>query len=178
MNEIIVFGILALSVLSSKQILLYNEEIIVALSFIAFVLFTRRNFSETIKGIFDERSFAILKELEQSLVISEMKILLEMDQHQSRSNSLELSIQMITNSCLQEIRIRCLPFCLPKVQALLHQQMDEKLKKLVGAQPENYLRLWILNSFHEIVCYQFRSSKLRKRQSKLIKQSISLLTQL
>nr|QIQ23017.1 ATPase subunit 4 [Coleochaete scutata] len=174
----IFFGILALSVLSSKQVLLYNEEIVVALSFLGFVVFIRRTFGETIKATFEARSIAILEELQQSLLISEVKISELMDHHESRSNSLQLSTQMITDSCLQEIRTRCVPLCSPTVQTLLHQQIDEKLKKLVGAQQRcraSLLRFWIINCFHEIVCDEFRSSKLSKRQSKLVKQSISLL---
>lgn len=50
---------LLLSVLSSRHIIIYNEELLVALSFFLFVIFVGRYFGDQIKGTLDENGRAI-----------------------------------------------------------------------------------------------------------------------
>ena len=48
-------SILAFFVCSSKNLIIYNEEILVALSFLLFVLFSFHSFQETVKQTFQDR---------------------------------------------------------------------------------------------------------------------------
>lgn len=62
-----IFGFLVFCVFSSKNIIIYNEETLVALSFFAFIFFVFRYFGDTIKQSLDERSQTIKVELQNFL---------------------------------------------------------------------------------------------------------------
>lgn len=62
-----IFGFLILCVFTSKNIIIYNEETLVALSFFAFIFFVFRYFGDTIKQSLDERSEGIKYELQNFL---------------------------------------------------------------------------------------------------------------
>ena len=62
-----IFIFLIFCVVSSKHIIIYNEEILVALSFFIFVIFISQYFGNTIKESLDERSQAIKTELQNFL---------------------------------------------------------------------------------------------------------------
>ena len=53
--------------LSSKKILIYNEEIIIARCFIGFLIFSRKSLGNTFKVTLDGRIQAIQEELQQFL---------------------------------------------------------------------------------------------------------------
>lgn len=63
------FAFLAFCVLSSKHIIIYNEELLVAISFLAFVVFTFNYFGDTVKESLDERRIGIKSELERFFLL-------------------------------------------------------------------------------------------------------------
>jgi hypothetical protein len=63
------FAFLAFCVLSSKHIIIYNEELLVALSFLAFILFVFQYFGNTVKESLDERRLGIQAELERFFLL-------------------------------------------------------------------------------------------------------------
>ncbi len=65
------FALLAFAVLSSKHILIYNEETLVALSFLAFVLYVYFSFGDRIKEALNERAEGIRIQFENSLLLTE-----------------------------------------------------------------------------------------------------------
>jgi F0F1-type ATP synthase membrane subunit b/b' len=173
----LVIVVSAILVLSSKQIILYNEEIIVAVSFVVFVVFVQVVFGATIKATFDERQQSLLSELQHYCVTQEAYLTEQMKHHQVRSNSLRSSTQMIGEACIQNMGTRCAPQCKKNVEAVLSQQFDQKLKAFVGIQDRarEQFQSQIVTSFRNTVYNQFRFAKVREYQSKLVNQSISIL---
>ena len=58
-------------VFSSKGIIIYNEETLVALSFCAFVFFCLHYFGSTVQESLNERGLAIKTELQNFLLLKE-----------------------------------------------------------------------------------------------------------
>lgn len=79
------FIFLAFAVLSSKNILIYNEETLVALSFFCFIFFVLHYFGNTIKESLNERSLVIREELQNFVILKEKGFQELLRQHQKTS---------------------------------------------------------------------------------------------
>ncbi len=79
------FLFLAFSVSSSKNLLIYNEETLVALSFFCFLFFVLHYFGNTIRDSLNERSGVIREELQNFLLIKENSHRELLHQHQKTS---------------------------------------------------------------------------------------------
>jgi len=84
------FIFLAFAVLSSKNILIYNEETLVALSFFCFVFFVLHSFGNTITNSLNERSQLIRDELQNYLIIKEQSFQELLTQHQKVSGLMKV----------------------------------------------------------------------------------------
>ena len=80
-----IFGFLAFCVLSSKNIIIYNEETLVTLSFFCFIFFISHYFGITIKNSLNERSEIIQQELQNFLHIKENSFKELLTEHQKVS---------------------------------------------------------------------------------------------
>jgi hypothetical protein len=175
MRELVILAILVFSVFSSKQIFIYNEEIIVALCFVAFVIFSQRALGDTVRATFADRRASVLAELLQFLSAKDALLAELLSQQTLRSQSVRSSTQMLGGSCIKHMVTSCAPKCKHTVQALLSQQYAHKLSTLLAVQDHSRVSFQekIVTCFRDTVCDDF--SVARTKQSKqVVKQSIAV----
>ena len=108
--------------LSSKKISIYNEEMIVALCFIGFIILSRKSLGETFKMTLDGRIQAIQEESQQFPNPNEV-VPLESNEQQ---RFLRISLR-ICSTVVESLPIaRCAPKCEKTVQALLCRNLNVK----------------------------------------------------
>ncbi|KAJ1680498.1 hypothetical protein LUZ63_024279 [Rhynchospora breviuscula] len=146
-------AILSICALSSKKILIYNEELIVAACFIGFLIFTRKSFGSTFKETLDGRIESIQEELQQFFNPSEV-ILLESNEQQ---RNLRISLRICGTVVESLPAARCAPKCEKTVQALLCRNLNVKLATLLNAVSSRRIRLQddIVTGFHFSVSERF-----------------------
>ena len=103
-KTLILASTLAFLVCSSKNIIIYNEEILVALSFLFFVIFSFYSFQDSVKMTFDERRKAIMQELEQMLV-SKAETIQKLQSTYQQSVQLVASCETLKKAALEELEI-------------------------------------------------------------------------
>ena len=136
--------LLAYVVLSSKHFIIYNEETLVLLSFLGFVLLSTHMMGESVKNSLNERSFAISQELETSLQVKN-QFFQELFQEHEKQFSLKSLFQKFHQSASREIfsmngqREKSLHTVFSqeifqKLQGIFasHQNFQEKLQKSFG----------------------------------------------
>lgn len=130
-------AILFICALSSKKILIYNEEMIVACCFIGFIIFSRKSLGKTFKVTLDGRIQAIQEELQQFLNPNEV-VLLESNEQQ---RLLRISLRICGTVVESLPMARCAPKCEKTVQALLCRNLNVKLATLSNAISSRRIRL-------------------------------------
>ncbi|YP_009477627.1 ATPase subunit 4 (mitochondrion) [Nymphaea colorata] len=146
-------AILFICALSSKKILIYNEEMIVACCFIGFLIFSRKSLGQTFQVILDGRIEAIQEELQQFLNPNEV-VLLESNEQQ---RLLRISLRICGTVVELLPTARCAPQCEKTVQALLCRNLNVKLATLLNAISSRRIRLQddIVKGFHFSVSERF-----------------------
>lgn len=146
-------AILFICALSSKKILIYNEEMIVACCFIGFLIFSRKSLGQTFKVILDGRRKSIQEELQQFLNPNEV-VLLESNEQQ---RLLRISLRICGTVVESLPTSLCSPKCEKTVQALLCRNLNVKLATLLNAISSRRIRLQddIVTGFHFSVSERF-----------------------
>nr|YP_010363009.1 ATP synthase F0 subunit 4 [Fragaria iturupensis]UNS17249.1 ATP synthase F0 subunit 4 [Fragaria iturupensis] len=136
--------------LSSKKISIYNEEMIVALCFIGFIIFSRKSLGDTFKMTLDGRIQAIQQESQQF----PNPVPLESNEQQ---RFLRISLR-ICGTVVESLPIaRCAPKCEKTVQALLCRNLNVKSATLPNAISSRRIRLQddLVTGFHFSVSERF-----------------------
>jgi len=102
--RIYLFVFLAFCVFSSKHIIIYNEETLVALSFFLFVFFVARYFGNTITESLNERSQVIQQELQNFLNIKQHAIQELLAEHKKISGLVH-GLQNLTVFTITQLQI-------------------------------------------------------------------------
>lgn len=146
-------AILSICASSSKKILIYNEEMIVACCFIGFIIFSRKSLGKTFKVTLDGRIQAIQEELQQFLNPNEV-VLLESNEQQ---RLLRISLRICGTVVESLPMARCAPKCEKTVQALLCRNLNVKLATLLNAISSRRIRLQddLVTGFHFSVSERF-----------------------
>lgn len=149
-------AILFICVLSSKGILIYNEEMIVACCFTGFIIFSQKSLGNTFEATLDGRIGAIQRELQQFLNPDEVVFLESNEQQQLLGISLRSITPEIVELLLNEMA-RCAPKCEKTVQAVLCRNLNVELATLLNAISSRRIRLRddIVTGFHFSVSDQF-----------------------
>lgn len=167
-------AILSICALSSKKILIYNEEMIVACCFIGFIIFSRKSLGNTFKVTLDERIQAIQEELQQFLNPNEV-VLLEANEQQ---RLLRISLRICGTVVESLPMARCAPKCEKTVQALLCRNLNVKLATLLNAISSRRTRLQddLVTGFHFSVSERFvPGSTLKAYIVELIREGLAVL---
>ena len=119
---------LVIAVLTSREILVYNEELLVAISFFVFVGFAYVNLSDVFAASLDDRAKQIQKEFDYYFALNEEVLELLISYHGKRK-SLAKELKNISTFSQQEIRN-----ILNKYQHALENnislQLEQKLKTI------------------------------------------------
>jgi len=142
--------------LSTKQIILYNEEILVAISFFLFLGFSIQNFSQTLADTLDDRSNVLKSELNSYFQIREAWLLQSIEENKARLGQ---------NKVIQKISIDSF-----LILALVVDKRSRSISATFITQTQQKLKnLWISKrSFQQelqsIISSGFRSAVLEKYQ--------------
>ena len=172
------FLFLAFCVFSSKNIFIYNEETLVALSFFCFILFVFHYFGTTIKDSLNERSEIIQYELQNFLNLRSSCFQELLKQHEKVSglvNALK-TLEFFTNRELNRLNVN-------GEKALINiftQQIQHRLKTLVFSKGvyQQKLQFQISENILSNVLLAFQQVKRDKTKSgntKTIKNALDLL---
>jgi len=157
--SLLIIIVLAFFVLSSKHIIIYNEETLVLLSFIGFLIFSYNMLSDSVESSLNERSLAIYNELQNSVQLKEQFLKELLEEHKK-----QLSLKNLLNKFHQFSSSEILEMNNQRQKALNNifaQEIQQKLKTLLFSQNtfQEKLQKVIVSGFRTSVLEEFQSSK-------------------
>ncbi len=166
--------VLAFFVLSSKHIIIYNEETLVLLSFIGFLIFSYNMLSDSVENSLNERSLAIYNELQNSFQLKEQFLKELLEEHKK-----QLSLKNLLNKFHQFSSSEILDMNNQRQKALNNifaQEIQQKLKTLLFSQNtfQEKLQRVIVSGFRASVLEEFQSSK-KTMKPKLLQEALRQL---
>ena len=169
--SLITLSLLTFFVLSSKHIIIYNEETLVLICFISFLVFTSLQAGESIKKSLNERSNAIYSELQNSFSLKE-SLLLELLQEQKKELLLQNFIAVLMSSTRTEL-LNSANQRRKALQNILISTAATRLSTLLQFQIniQEKIQKAILQGFRGSVLERFELSK-KVLRIKLIQQAI------
>jgi hypothetical protein len=170
--------LLTFLVFSSKNIILYNEETLVAISFLAFVAFISHSFGNTIKDSFNERSQAIQLELQHFLSLRQDSL------DQLRLEHIKVLHVDRTLNTVSTFTNRELVVATARGEKALNfvfsQQLQQKLKTLAFSKItlQQKLQQFMANTILSTVLVQFHRSKKDSKYTPLNREKLKGAIQL
>nr|YP_008816076.1 ATP synthase F0 subunit beta [Entransia fimbriata]AGZ90281.1 ATP synthase F0 subunit beta [Entransia fimbriata] len=163
-------AILIITVVISKQLLILNEEILVAFSFFGFVYFVQTSFGNTFKQVIDSRSTEILSVLKEQMDAQHNLLTESIQQYTLISSSSTLSTSELGDWCSSFFAAEnqkegdegtCQVHS--GFKSLLNQQLLQKLNTLSNtrASYQDTVQKLIISRFTQVCKDEFRSSKKR-----------------
>lgn len=98
-----IFGFLLFCVFTSKNIIIYNEETLVALSFFGFIFFVANYFGNTLKQSLDEKSEGIKYELQNLLSLRALSLKQLYKEHQ-RVTALTTTLSAVKQFAVDQLK--------------------------------------------------------------------------
>lgn len=175
------FAFLAFCVFSSKNIIIYNEETLVAISFFAFVLFVSHYYGNTIKDSLNERSQAIQIELQNFLNLKKDSLLQLREEH-LKVSKLNTPLNALSHFTHRELAITTSQgdFILA---ALFAQLVVQKLKTLSFSKSTKQQKLQqnMASTFFGNVLFEFQQSKKENKKTpinrELLENALHILSE-
>ncbi len=158
-----IFVFLAFCVVSSKHIIIYNEEILVALSFLFFVIFVSYYFGNNIKESLDERSSAIQSELQNFLTLKKDCLNELLKEYKKASLSKQI-LQNLTNFTKLQLKNKS-KNSEKALKTIFSQQTSHKLRSLSYANFNLKSKLQQIISDQLLTAVLVKSKKLKTKNN-------------
>lgn len=160
-----IFAFLAFCVVSSKHIIIYNEEILVALSFLFFVIFVSFYFGNNIKESLDERSISIESELQNFLTLKK-DCLNELFKEYKKAAACKQILQKLTKFTKLQLKNKGVG-SEKALKTIFSQQTNHKLKNI------SYTNFNLKSKIQQIISDQLLTNVLVKNKKLKTKNTTS-----
>ena len=170
-------GLIAIIGLSSKGLILYNEEILVLLAFTGFIIFVVQNYGQDVADNLDERSSAIQQELQTYLDLKEAYLEALVQEHKKQVGlaAAVKTVGSFANSQLGVIGQQRKDELGSRVNLQVNQQLNSLAS--MGSGLEYQLQSKMANSLRSAVLATLQQAKRDNKpiNSLLVKKAIARL---